>query len=64
LERVNVVVQSQAELFEVVRALDPARCFACRLYRWQEQGDQNSDNGDYHQKLNQCEKRWNRNMVP
>jgi len=45
----------QAELLDVVDALRPAGGLAGRLHRREEQGDQDGDDGDHHQKLDQRE---------
>ena len=50
-----VVVQRQADLLEVVRALDPAGRLAGRLDGGQQQGDQHGDDGDDDQQLDQRE---------
>ena len=52
-----VVVQPQADLLEVVGALDAARGLAGRLHGGQQQGDQHRDDGDDDQQLDQREAR-------
>ncbi len=56
LERVLVVEQPQAQLFEVVRALRAAGGLAGGLHGGQQQGDQNANKGDHHQQLDQRER--------
>ncbi len=48
-----VVVQGQAELLEVVRALRPPRGLAGRLDRGQQQRDENGDDCDDDEQLDQ-----------
>jgi hypothetical protein len=55
--RVVHVVGAQAELLEVVTALDAGRGLAHLLDGWQEQADQDGDDGDHHQQLDQGEAR-------
>jgi hypothetical protein len=50
---VHVVVQRQADLLEVVGALDPPRGLARRLDGRQEQADQDGDDRDHDQEFNQ-----------
>ena len=50
-----VVVRGDAQLLEVVLALDPGGRFADLLYRGQQQADQDGDDGDDHQQLDQRE---------
>ena len=50
-----VVVQSQADLFEVVAAPRPIGCLADLLHRRQQEADQDGDDGDDHQQLDQRE---------
>jgi hypothetical protein len=45
-------------LLEVVAALHASGCFASRLYCWQQQTNQNTDDSDNHQKLDQGETFW------
>ena len=52
---VVVVVDRQADLLEVVGALDAAGRLAGRLHGRQEQGDQHGDDRDDHQQLDQRE---------
>ena len=52
-----VVVEGQADLLEVVGALDPPRRLARRLHGRQEQRDQHRDDGDDDQQLDQREAR-------
>jgi hypothetical protein len=47
-------VQGQADLVEVVAALHASRGLADLLHGWQEQPDEDSDDGNYHQQLDQC----------
>ena len=48
-----VIVHRQADLLEVVRALDaPGRLPGC-LHRGQQESDQDGDDGDDYQQLNQ-----------
>ena len=53
--RLLVVVHRQADLLEVIGALNAAARLARRLHGRQEQGDQDRDDGDDHQQLDQCE---------
>ena len=53
--RVVVVVDGQADLLEVVRALHPVGGLADLLDRGQQQADQDGDDGDHHQQLDQRE---------
>jgi hypothetical protein len=48
-------VHRQAELLEVVLALDAAGRFARGLHRRQEQGHENADDGDHHEQLHERE---------
>jgi len=50
-----VVVQGDAELLEVVEALRSSRGFAGRLYRRQQQCDENANDRDNNQKFHQGE---------
>ena len=50
-----VVVHGQADLFEVVGALDPAGGLAGRLNGRQQKSDQHGDNRDHDEKFNQRE---------
>ena len=50
-----VVVQGQADLLQVVRALGAAGRLAGRLHGGQQQGDQDGDDGDHDQQLDQRE---------
>ncbi len=50
---IQVVVQRQAELFQVVFALSAAGGFPRLLHCGQEQGNQDRDNRDDHEQLNQ-----------
>jgi hypothetical protein len=52
-----VIVQSQADLFEVISALQASGGFAGRLHGWQQQADENTDDGDDDQKFDQGESR-------
>ena len=56
-ELVLVIVQGQADLLEVVDALDPPRRLAGRLDGRQQQGDQDRDDRDHHQQFDQREGR-------
>jgi hypothetical protein len=49
-----MVVQRQADLFEVVAALHAPSGLASGLDRRQEQGDQDADDGNHDKQLNQC----------
>ena len=44
-------LKAQADLLQVVAALNPAGRFARRLHRRQQQSDQNSDDRDHDQEL-------------
>ena len=48
-------MHGQADLLQVVGALHATRGLACRLDRRQQQGDQQSDDGDHHQQLDERE---------
>jgi hypothetical protein len=48
-----VVLQSQANLLQIVLALRSLSGLADLLDRWQQQPDENRDNRDYHQELDQ-----------
>ncbi len=50
-----VTVQGQADLLEVVGALDAAGCFTRRLDRRQQERDQDRDDRNDHQELDQRE---------
>jgi len=51
----HVIVHGQADLLEVVGALGPSRGFASRLDRGQQEGDEDSDNGDDDEQLDEGE---------
>ena len=51
---VFIIMNRQADLLEIVLALQPSRRLARRLHGRQQQGDENADDGDDHQKLNEC----------
>ena len=53
VERVVVIMQGQAPLFQIVRALAAASRLARRLDSRKQQRDQDPDNRDHHQELNQ-----------
>jgi len=48
-----VVQEAQADLLEVVLALQPACRLAGGLHGGQQQRDENADDGDHHQQLDQ-----------
>jgi hypothetical protein len=48
-------VDGQADLLEVVLALDPGSRLAHLLHRGHEETDQDRDDGDHHQQLNEGE---------
>ena len=50
-----IIVHRQADLLQVVDALDPPGRLACRLHGGQQQGDQDRDDRDHDQKLDQGE---------
>jgi hypothetical protein len=50
-----VIVQREADLPEMVLTLDAVAGFADFLDRRQQQGDQDADNGNHHQKLDERE---------
>ena len=50
-----IIVQSQAQLLEIVLAARPSAGFSSRLNRRQQQGDQHADNGNDYQQFNECE---------
>ena len=51
-----VVVQRQADLLEVVRALDARRRLADLLHGRQQEADQDGDDGNHHQQLDERER--------
>ena len=53
---VVVVVDGQADLLQVVRALGPGGGLPDLLDGGQEQADQDGDDGDHHQQLDQRER--------
>jgi hypothetical protein len=55
LENVVVILDRQALLLEIVRALHPTRRFASCLYGRQEQTDQHANDRNDHQEFNQRE---------
>jgi hypothetical protein len=48
-------MHGQPNLLQVILALHATCGFARRLYGWQQQAHQNSDNRDHHQKFHQSE---------
>jgi len=52
---VVIVVERDADLLQVIRAIDPPCRLAGGLHGGQEQGDQDRDDGDHHQELDQRE---------
>ncbi len=50
-----IVVDSQADLFEIVAALHPPRRFARRLNGRQQKSHEDADDGDHHEQLDQRE---------
>jgi hypothetical protein len=48
-------VTSQHDLFDVVLAAHPPSSFSCSLHSGQQQANENSNNGDYHQQFDQGE---------
>ncbi len=50
-----VIVERDADLFEIVGALNSPRCFPRDLHRGQEQRDQNRDDRDDDEQFDQCE---------
>ena len=56
--RVMISVERQCPLLDVVGAFHSARGFPRRLYCRKEKPDQNSDDGDHHQKLDQGKPRF------
>ncbi len=54
---VQIIMKRQTEQLEIVLALSASRRLARLLYGGQEQGDQNGDDCDHHQKLDQCKGR-------
>ena len=51
-----IVLGGQADLLEIVRALDTSGGLARRLYGREQERDQHGDDGDHHQKLDQGER--------
>ena len=49
-----IIVAGEPELPNLVDALRPPCCLTCRLDRRQQQSDQDTNDGDYHQQLDQC----------
>ena len=60
---VAVVVDSQAELFEVVLAAHAIGCLAHLLHGRQQEADQDGNDGDHHQELDQRERTASRGEV-
>ena len=52
---VVVVVERQADLFEIVLTLCPPGRLTSLLDRWQEKCDEDCDDRDHNQQLNECE---------
>jgi len=52
-EGVEVVVEGEADLFEIVVALSPARRFPRLLNGWEQEGDQHGDDADDDQQFDQ-----------
>lgn len=50
-----VIVHRKTQLAEIALALTPPRGLSRRLNGWQKQSDKNADDGDYNEKLNECE---------
>jgi hypothetical protein len=50
-----MIVERDAKLLEIVRALHAAGRLARGLHGGQEQGNQDTDDGDYHQQFNERE---------
>jgi hypothetical protein len=48
-----VIQSGESKLLEIVGASHSAGCFPSRLNSRQQQGDQDSNNRDHHQKFNQ-----------
>jgi hypothetical protein len=48
-----IVLKAEAQLLQVVDALRPPRRLACRLYRRQQQSDQNANDGNHDEQLDQ-----------
>src|SRR2546425_13288329 len=51
--RVMIVVQSEAELFEVILALGACGCLAHLLHGRQKQTDENGDDSNHHQEFDE-----------
>jgi hypothetical protein len=54
--RTLVIVQGQADLLEMIAALNASCRLAGRLHRRQQQANQNANDGNDHQKLDQRER--------
>jgi hypothetical protein len=63
LGRTNEVVNSDPDLLQVVSTLRATRRFAGGLNRWQQQGDQDSDNGNHDQQFDERERSWPKNAT-
>jgi hypothetical protein len=55
IENIMVIMQSQSKLLEVILALGSSCGFSCLLNCRQQQGDQNSNDGDDYEQFNQSE---------
>ena len=53
---IMVIVHRQADLLEMIATLGPTGRFTGLLYRRQQQGDQDRNDGDHYQQLDQCER--------
>ena len=49
-----MIVKCHAQLLEVIEALGPPRCLSRGLDRWQQEGNQDSDDRNHHQQFHQC----------
>ena len=52
---VFVIVNSQADLLQVVHALNPSRCLSSRLYGGEQQRDEHRDDRDDDEEFDQSE---------
>jgi hypothetical protein len=55
LVRIVVVLKSDSQLPQLIRALASPSCLASRLHRGQQQRDQHPDDGNYYQQLHERE---------
>ena len=49
-----IIMQCEANLFQVVATLCSSSGFSCLLNRWQQQCDKDGDDGNYYQQFDEC----------